>query len=64
MSTPTFDLFRMDASGNPIWMGMSSDLKSAAIRLKQLARSIPGEYFIFNQTAQKIVVSECAAANQ
>ena len=63
MATAAFDLFRMDPSGHPIWMGMSSDLKSAAIRMKQLARTTPGEYFIFNQSAQKIVVTESASAN-
>jgi hypothetical protein len=59
MSTPAFDLFRMDTSGQPIWMGMIiGDINSAAKRLKQLARTFPGEYFVFSQAAQKIVVVE------
>lgn len=58
MSTPAFDLFRMDPSGNPIWIDMMADLTAAANCLKQLARTVPGEYFVFSQADQKIVVVE------
>lgn len=59
MSTSAFDLFRMDTSGQPIWMGVIlGDINSAANRLKQLARTSPGEYFVFSQASQKIVAVE------
>jgi hypothetical protein len=58
VSTPAFDLFRMDPSGNPVWIDMVADLTAAAKYLKQLARTAPGEYFVFSQEAQKIVVVE------
>ena len=64
MATPAFDLFRLDPTGNPIWIDMMADLTTAAKRLKQLALTVPGEYFIFSQAAQKIVAVEGAPAGQ
>jgi hypothetical protein len=62
MATPAFDLFRMDRSGHPIWIGVIlGDLQLATQRLKQLAHTAPGEYFAFSQAAQKIVASEPAS---
>ena len=64
MSTPAFDLFRIDPSGNPIWIDMVADLTAAAQCLRQLARTAPGEYFVFSQAAQKIVAVEGSRASQ
>jgi len=64
VSTPAFDLFRMDPSGNPIWIDMMADLTAAAKCLRQLARTAPGEYFVFSQAAQKIVVIEGTERNK
>jgi hypothetical protein len=41
-----------------------ADLTSAAKRLKQLALTVPGEYFIFSQAAQKIVAVEGTPESQ
>ena len=58
MAIPTFDLFKRDTSGGLIWLGVADDLKAAAVRLKELASSTPGEYLVFNQQAQKMVALE------
>jgi len=63
VSTPAFDLFRIDPTGSPIWIDMMADLASAAQRLKQLARTAPGEYFVFSHAAQKIVAVEGSDRN-
>jgi hypothetical protein len=58
MPIPTFDLFKRDSSGGLIWLGVANDLKAAAGRLKELASSVPGEYLVFSQQAQKMVAVE------
>jgi len=53
----TFDLFRKEADGKAVWLGCSPDLETARDRLTQLATGLPGEYFVFDQSRQRIVVS-------
>ena len=58
MQIAPFDLFRNDADGNAVWLDCTPDLETAGDRLTQLANtSIPGEYFEFDQSRQRIVVS-------
>ena len=53
-----FDLFRKEADGQAVWLGCTPDLETARYRLTQLATtSLPGEYFVFDQSRQRIVVS-------
>jgi hypothetical protein len=56
MHTATFDLFKKDVHGNPVWLDSAADLKTARLRLTQLA-VLPSEYFVFDQSAHRIVVS-------
>ncbi len=58
MAVPTFDVFKKDCSGKPVWLEAVPDLKTAASRLKQLAHTSPGEYFVFSQHTQQIVTME------
>jgi hypothetical protein len=58
MAVPTFDVFRKDCSGKAVWVEAVTDLKTAASRLKQLAHTSPGEYFVFSQHTQQIIAME------
>jgi hypothetical protein len=58
MAVPTFDVFKKDRSGEPVWLETTTDLEAAADRLKQLANTSPGEYFVFSQYNQQIVAIE------
>ena len=58
MQIAPFYLFRKDADGTTVWLDCSPDLETARYRLTQLATtSLPGEYFVFDQSRQRIVVS-------
>jgi hypothetical protein len=57
MRPPSFDLFRKDARGNPVWLDSAEDLETAQFRLRQLASALPGEYFAFDQTTHRIVLN-------
>jgi hypothetical protein len=57
MQIASFDLFRKDADGTAVWLDCTTDLEAARDRLTQLATtSVPGEYFVFDQSRQRIVV--------
>jgi hypothetical protein len=45
---PPFDIFRRQGGGSVRWVGVVTDLEAAKARVKELAESIPGEYFIFS----------------
>jgi hypothetical protein len=51
------DIFRRDTQGNPVWLACVTDLQTARFRLNQLASSMPGEYFVFDQRTQQIADS-------
>jgi hypothetical protein len=55
MLIASFDLFRKDADGTPVWLDCKPDLVAARDRLTQLAIGVPGEYFVFDQSKQRIV---------
>lgn len=53
---PPFDIFKVESSGLR-WMEAAADLERARARVKVLAASWPGEYFILNQnTGEKISI--------
>jgi len=45
-----FDIFRTEADGTLRWFGAASDLDIATKRVRELATSSPGNYFVFSQT--------------
>lgn len=57
MRSPSYDLFRKDARGNPVWLDSAEDLETAHARLRQLASTLPGEYFAFDQRTHRIVLN-------
>jgi hypothetical protein len=48
---PPFDIFKRQDSGSARWLEEVADLEDAKRRVKQLAESAPGEYFIFSLAA-------------
>ena len=57
MRTHSFDLFRTDVHGNPVWLDSAEDLETARSRLLELASTLPGEYFAFDQTTHQVAVN-------
>ena len=64
MSTPVFDIFKKDPSGNLTWIDAVADLQTARHRLSQLASAFPDEYFAFDQRTQKIVQADACPASE
>ncbi len=52
---PAYDIFRKDLLGTPVWMESAQDMDTAKLRLTELARRSPGEYFVVSQETQEIV---------
>jgi hypothetical protein len=53
MALPAVDIFKKDQNGNPVWVDAVSDLEAARRRLNQLASTLPGEYFAFDQRTHR-----------
>jgi hypothetical protein len=45
---PPFDIFKRQCGGSVRWLELVTDLGAAKARVKELAESSPGEYFIFS----------------
>jgi len=52
---PAFDIFRKDLLGTAVWMETVQDIGTAKLRLTELARRSPGEYFVVAQETREIV---------
>ena len=50
-----YDIFRRDLLGTPVWMETVQDLETAKLRMRELAKRSPGEYFIYSQERQEIL---------
>jgi hypothetical protein len=44
----TYDIFRKDATGNPIWLETVEGLDQAKARIRHLRASGRGEYLVFS----------------
>ena len=59
---PPFDIFRVEADGNTVWVKSAPDLKSARLAVKELMASSPGEYVIHSDsTSNDLVVKPPSA---
>jgi hypothetical protein len=58
MSSPCLDIFRKDAHGNPVSITTVPDLDDARHQLKELARALPGVYFVFDHTTHSVVYQQ------
>jgi hypothetical protein len=55
---PPFDIFERQGGGSVRWLGVVTDLEAAKLRVRELAASIPGEYFIFSlATGQRLRIN-------
>jgi hypothetical protein len=52
---PAYDIFRKDLLGTAVWMESAQYVETAKLRLTELARRSPGEYFVVSQKTQEIV---------
>jgi hypothetical protein len=51
----SYDIFRKDLLGTPVWMEAVQDIEMAKLRMMELSRRSPGEYFVLSQQTQEIV---------
>jgi hypothetical protein len=55
MRSPHLDILKRTNDGSFIWIETASEVQVAEQRISQLARTDPGEYFVFDQRSQQIV---------
>jgi hypothetical protein len=56
-NTPHLDILMRHSDGSYVWLEAAHDLESAKARLRELSESNPGEYFVFDHRAQKVVAN-------
>jgi hypothetical protein len=55
---PPSNIFKRQGGGSVRWLGVVTDLEAAKLRVRELAESIPGEYFIFSlATGQRLRIN-------
>ena len=57
MRAALLDIFRKDLLGTPVWMEAVEDIETAKLRVTELARRSPGEYFVFSHETEEIVIN-------
>jgi hypothetical protein len=58
----TYDIFRDLAETGPIWIEAVQGLDSAKARLTELLEAHPGNYFIYDPLAAKVIASAVKSA--
>ena len=53
-----YDLFRKLPDGQPVWIKAVAGLEEAKSELGQIARSLPGDYFIFDTGNASVIPAE------
>ena len=56
-NTPHLDILMRHSDGSYVWLEAAHDLESAKVRLRELSTINPGEYFVFDHRAQKVVAN-------
>lgn len=59
-TTPHLDILMRHSDGSYVWVEAANDLESAKTRLRELSSRSPGEYFVFDHRAQKVVANSGA----
>ena len=54
---PLFDILKKVDEVNFRWVAVAQSLQAAQIQIEQLQASSPGEYVVFDQRTQQIVVN-------
>ena len=61
---PSLDIFKI-SGGSVLWRDAVATLETAKARIRKLALSSPGEYFIFDQkTGQRVFVTPLGGSAQ
>jgi hypothetical protein len=55
MRASAFDILKKLRDGSFFWLEAARDIESAKARMGELGARSPGEYVLFDQTAQRIV---------
>lgn len=55
MTTPSYDIFRRDDTGDPVWIEAVTDLEAAKGRIRELSAATPGRYVVFSQKSGRMV---------
>jgi hypothetical protein len=58
----TYDIFRELAETGPIWIEAVHGLETAKARLTELLQAHPGNYFIYDPLAAKVIASAVKSA--
>jgi hypothetical protein len=58
----TFDIFRMQADGEPLWLDTAGSLEEGRNQIVEMRKSVPGEYFLFDQKTQEKIFEKSASA--
>jgi hypothetical protein len=53
----SIDIFRAESDGNVLWRGTASNLEEATERVRELAKTSPGDYLAVNlQSGEKVKI--------
>ncbi len=63
MPSPSYDIFRRNGTGNPVWVEAVADLDTAKGRIIELSAAAPGQYVVFNQRSGQMVSSGTVVAS-
>ena len=63
MAAPSYDIFRRDETGDPVWIEAVADLDTAKGRIIELSATSPGRYVVFNQRSGRMVSSGTVVAS-
>jgi hypothetical protein len=61
---PPFDIFRVEAHCEVVWVKSAADLKSARLAVKALIKSSPGEYLIHSHSTHHALVVKPSPAKK
>lgn len=59
-ATPHLDILVRHSDGSYVWLEAAGDLEFAKARLRELSALRPGEYFVFDHRAQKVVANSAS----
>jgi len=63
MTAPSYDIFRRDETGDPVWIEAVADLDTAKGRIIELSSAAPGQYVVFSQRSGRMVSSGTVVAS-
>jgi len=58
-----FDILKTEPDGAPYWLETASDLQTAKDRVEQMSSTHPGQYIVFSQREQRVVLTVYSTAD-